>query len=89
MSVDKRELERDVQLTLVFLQWTTYSPKYLYKQQEMITYLVFTSNASLVKLTSDPGISDHAIAVTESDVIPYSTRKKFRKIYLHVFIETS
>ena len=45
--------------------------------------LVFTTNPSLVKTTSSiPGISDHAMIVTDIDIIPHYIRQKPRKVHL-------
>ena len=45
--------------------------------------LVFTNNPSLVKSSiSIPGISDHAMVVTDSDVKPIYNIQKPRKVYL-------
>ena len=52
-------------------------------RQENILDLVFTDNPSLVKHSqSIPGISDHAMVVTDSDVKPVYNKQKPRKIYL-------
>ena len=52
-------------------------------RQENILDLVFTDNSSLVKHSqSIPGISDHAMVVTDSDVKPIYNKQKPRKIYL-------
>ena len=52
-------------------------------RQENILDLVFTDNPSLVKHSqSIPGISDHAMVVTDSDVKPIYNKQKPRKIYL-------
>ena len=45
--------------------------------------LVFTNNPSLVKTsTSVPGISDHAMIVTDIDILPQFIRQKPRKFFL-------
>ena len=45
--------------------------------------LVFTDNPSLIKNSqSIPGISDHAMVVTDSDVKPIYNKQKPRKVYL-------
>ena len=45
--------------------------------------LVFTTNPSLVKTPSSiPGISDHAMIVTDIDIIPHYKRQKTRKVHL-------
>ena len=52
-------------------------------RQENILDLVFTDNPSLVKHSqSIPGISDHAMVVTDSDVKPVYNKQKPRKVYL-------
>ena len=44
--------------------------------------LVFTTNSSLIKPTaSAPGISDHDMAITDSDIKPNYSFSKPRKIY--------
>ena len=45
--------------------------------------LVFTNNPSLVKTsTSVPGISDHALIVTDIDILPQFMRQKPRKFFI-------
>ncbi|XP_053380040.1 uncharacterized protein LOC128548699 [Mercenaria mercenaria] len=52
-------------------------------RQESILDLVFTNNSSLTKTsTSIPGISDHAMVVTDSDISPVYNVQKPRRIYL-------
>ena len=52
-------------------------------RQENILDLVFTDNPSLVKHSqSIPGISDHAMVVTDSDVKSVYNKQKPRKVYL-------
>ena len=52
-------------------------------RQENVLDLVFTDNPSLIKNSqSIPGISDHAIVVTDSDVKPIYNKQKSRKVYL-------
>ena len=47
-------------------------------------YLVFTNNPSLVKSSySVPGISDHAMVVTDLDIHPKCVTPKPRKIYIY------
>ena len=46
--------------------------------------LVFTNNPSLVKSSySVPGISDHAMVVTDLDIHPKCVTQKPRKIYIY------
>ena len=52
-------------------------------RQENVLDLVFTDNPSLIKNSqSIPGISDHAMVVTDSDVKPIYNKQKPRKVYL-------
>ena len=48
--------------------------------------LVFTNNPSIGKTSSSvPGISDHALVVTDIDIIPQHIKQKPRKIYSYIF----
>ena len=52
-------------------------------RQENVLDLVFADNPSLIKNSqSIPGISDHAMVVTDSDVKPIYNKQKPRKVYL-------
>ena len=52
-------------------------------RQDNILDLVFTNNPSLVKSsTSVPGISDHAMVVTDCDIKPVYNKQNPRKVYL-------
>ena len=52
-------------------------------RQDNVLDLVFTDNPSLIKNSqSIPGISDHAMVVTDSDVKPVYDKQKSRKVYL-------
>ena len=52
-------------------------------RQDNILDLVFTNNPSLVKSsTSVPGISDHAMVVTDCDIKPVYNKHDPRKVYL-------
>lgn len=44
--------------------------------------LVFTNNPTLVKTSSVPGIRDHAMVVTDIDILPHYTRQKQRKYFI-------
>ncbi len=45
--------------------------------------LVFTNNESLVKTSNSiPGISDHAMIVTDTDLLPHIIKQKPRKYYI-------
>ena len=51
--------------------------------QENVLHLVFTNNPSLIKNSqSIPGISDHAMVVTDSNVKPIYNKQEPRKVYL-------
>ena len=52
-------------------------------RQESILDLVFTNNPSVIKTsTSIPGISDHAMVVTDSDIKPIYNVQQSRRVYL-------
>ena len=52
-------------------------------RQDNILDLVFTNNPSLVKSSySIPGISDHAMVVTDCDIKPIYNKQNPRKVYL-------
>ena len=51
--------------------------------QENILDLVFTDNPSLIKSSNSiPGISDHAMVVTDSNIKPTYNKQNPRKVYL-------
>ena len=51
-------------------------------REDNLLDLVFTTNPSLIKPTAKaPGISDHAMVVTEADIKPQLTFSKPRKIF--------
>ncbi|WAR05575.1 hypothetical protein MAR_020944 [Mya arenaria] len=53
-------------------------------REDNILDLVFTNNPSLTKSSiSIPGISDHAMVVTDSDIKPFYNIEKPRKVYLY------
>ena len=52
--------------------------------QGNILDLVFTNNPALIKSSNNtPGISDHAMVVTDSDSKPFCNKQKPRKVYLY------
>nr|XP_054748767.1 uncharacterized protein LOC129254333 [Lytechinus pictus] len=52
-------------------------------RQDNILDLIFTNNPSVVKSSSSiPGISDHAMAVTDFDILPSITKYHKRKFFL-------
>lgn len=51
-------------------------------REQNLLDLVFTTNPSLIKSTSNaPGISDHAIVITDADIVPSYSYSKPRKIF--------
>ena len=51
-------------------------------REENLLDLVFTTNPSLIKSTANaPGISDHDMVITDSDIKPNYSFSKPRKIY--------
>ena len=85
LTVQKGAADRDVQqalldfsiehnLTQVHCQPTRYNN---------LLDLVFTNNPSIVKISSSiPGISDHAMVVTDIDIIPKYIRQKPRNFFI-------
>ncbi len=54
------------------------------REQNMLD-LTFTTNPSLIKSTANaPGISDHAMVVTDTDIKPIYIRQKPRKVFILV-----
>jgi len=52
-------------------------------RENNILDLVFTTNTSLVKTSTNiPGISDHAIIITDTDIKPYYHKSNPRKVYI-------
>jgi hypothetical protein len=84
LTVDRGASDREVQQAPIDFA-TEHNLTQVYQQptrDNNILDLVFTSNPSLVKTsTSIPGISDHAMVVTDIDILPHYIRQKRRKIY--------
>ena len=85
LSVHPNASDRDVQQTLIDIS-VEHGLTQVHNQptrQDNILDLVFTNNSSLIKSSNSiPGISDHAMVVTDSDVKPLYNRQKSRKVYL-------
>ena len=85
MSVNKGAADREVQQA--FLDLTIeHGLSQVHDQptrDNNLLDLVFTNNPSIVKTSSSvPGISDHAMVVTDIDIIPQNIKQKPRKIYI-------
>ncbi|CAG2231162.1 unnamed protein product [Mytilus edulis] len=51
-------------------------------RKNILLDLVFTTNPSLMKTSTHiPGISDHAIIITDTDIKPYYSKSNHRKVY--------
>jgi hypothetical protein len=85
LIVKKGATDRDVQQALVDLS-IEHRLTQVHDQptrNNNILDLVFTNNPSLVKTSSSvPGISDHAMVVTDIDIIPQKIKQKPRKIFI-------
>ena len=85
MSVNKSAADREVQQALLDLT-IEHGLSQVHDQptrDNNLLDLVFTNNPSIVKTSSSvQGISDHAMVVTDIDVIPQHIKKKPRKIYI-------
>ena len=86
LTVEKGAQERDVQQALLDFA-VEHGLTQVHSQptrDNNLLDLVFTTNPSLVKSsTSVPGISDHAMIVTDIDIILHYVRQKPRKIFLY------
>ena len=85
MTVNKGAADREVQQALLDLT-TEHGLSQIHDQptrDNNLLDLVFTNNPSIVKSsTSVPGISDHAMVVTDIDIIPQYIKQKPRKLYI-------
>ena len=85
MSVNKGAADREVQQALLDLT-IEHGLSQVHNQptrDNNLLDLVFTNNPSIVKTSSSiPGISDHAMVVTDIDIIPQHIKQKPRKIYI-------
>ena len=85
MTVNKGAADREVQQALLDLT-TEHGLSQIHDQptrDNNLLELVFTNNPSIVKSsTSVPGISDHAMVVTDIDIIPQYIKQKPRKLYI-------
>ena len=85
MSVNKGAADREVQTALLYVTMEHGLPQ-VHDQptrDNNLLDLVFTNNPSIVKTSkSIPGISDHAMVVTDIDIIPQHIKQKPRKIYI-------
>ena len=85
MSVNKCAADREVQQALLDVT-IEHGLSQVHDQptrDNNLLDLVFTNNPSIVKtFTSIPGISDHAMVVTDIDIIPQHIKQKPHKIYI-------
>ena len=85
MSVNKDAADREVQQALLDLT-IEHGLSQVHDQQTRdnnLLELVFTNNPSIVKTSSSvPGISDHAMVVTDIDIIPQHVKQKLRKLFI-------
>ena len=85
MTVKNGAADREVQQALLDLS-TEHGLTQVHNQptrDNNMLDLVFTNNSSLVKTsTSVPGISDHAMIVTDMDILPQFIRQKPRKFFI-------
>ncbi|XP_053403025.1 uncharacterized protein LOC128558204 [Mercenaria mercenaria] len=86
LTVNKGAADRDVQQALIDLSIEhrlTQIHNQSTRDNNMLD-LVFTNNPTTVKTsTSVPGISDHAMVVTDITIIPQVIKQKPRKIYIY------
>ena len=85
MSVNKGAADREVQQALLDLTIEHGLSQVHDQPTRDNNFLdhVFTNNPSIVKTSSlVPGISDHAMVVTDIDIIPQHIKQKPRKIYI-------
>ena len=85
MPVNKCDTDREVQQALLDLT-IEHGLSQVHVQPTRgnnLLDLVFTNNPSIVKTSlSVPGISDHAMVVTDIDIIPKHIKQNPRKIYI-------
>ena len=85
LTVRSNAPDREIQQALIDIT-TEHGLTQVHNQptrQDNILDLVFTNNPSLVKSsTSVPGISDHAMVVTDCDIKPVYNKQNPRKVYL-------
>ena len=85
LTVRSNASDREIQQALIDIT-TEHGLTQVHNQstrQDNILDLVFTNNPSLVKSsTSVPGISDHAMVVTDCDIKPVYNKQNPRKVYL-------
>ena len=85
MTVNKGAADREVQQALLDLT-IKHGLSQVHDQPSRdnnLLDLVFTNNPSIVKSsTSVPGFSDHAMVLTDIDIIPQHVKQKPRKLYI-------
>ena len=85
LTVRPNAPDREIQQALIDIS-TEHGLTQVHNQptrQDNILDLVFTNNPSLVKSSySIPGISDHAMVVTDCDIKPIYNKQNPRKVYL-------
>ena len=85
LSVQKEAQDKEAQQAIIDLSVDFNLPQVQDKptREDNILDLVFTTNPSLIKSTSNtPGISDHDIVVVDSDTKPFYAKQKPRKSFV-------